>query len=774
MMNKTLDGAPSRITPTRRRAGLDRLGLRRSTFAAMFSGARGGGGGDDAAGPDAHLSDLFSRLHQSVEDHAHKRASKLCDEILKVSPGDADASRAKVVALVESARYADAVAFLEQMDDRGGLRASLAFEHAYALYRSHRLEEALAMVASSSADAPREHRAAQLEAQLLYRLGRASEAAGAYETLLSSNPSDGSDHDNTITTVANLVAALVASGREDDVADSLRSWNVGAKDSFELAFNVACGLISQKSFEEASQYLKLAKAQGEAALFDEGLNKEEIVEELLPVDCAAAFCDAALGRRNEAAFGYASVLGFSPSDEGDEFKTSSKKTPNADVVTLAVAATNLVALLGARDKRGAECARRAEKLCDGAGVLRAELSALGVNENTKRAVVHNRAVALVHGNRLVQARDMLPVVKTQCGAFAAAALAAAVATRERKPNEARDALASALASARAARDQNTSRDVLLTQAQLFASSGEYLECAKALREAMCDDETGDGFFGGAPAATATLAAVLDLAGDADAADAALDAMLAGSAAGGKSDGARKTSLVPPAATLRAADRALARGHALEAAAAYAAVADGTGAVAVDDETRGAALAGAARAAVSLGDLDAAERFASAASELTPVAGASRALDADALEEALPASVVARAAELEKKMAAKSSKRGAGDFGSSGRAGVNEPKKRARAKKTIVYPKGFDPKNPGPAPDPERWLPLRERASFKGKRKKQVTVRGAQGAANMSAEDRKKEFSGDKDAGEDKSAEKSVAEKIAAARGTGKKGKKGRR
>ena len=67
----------------------------------MFSGARSGGGGDDAAGPDAHLSDLFSRLHQSVEDRAHKRASKLCDEILKVSPGDVDASRAKVVALVE-------------------------------------------------------------------------------------------------------------------------------------------------------------------------------------------------------------------------------------------------------------------------------------------------------------------------------------------------------------------------------------------------------------------------------------------------------------------------------------------------------------------------------------------------------------------------------------------------------------------------------------------------------------------------------------------------
>jgi hypothetical protein len=64
-------------------------------------------------------------------------------------------------------------------------------------------------------------------------------------------------------------------------------------------------------------------------------------------------------------------LGFSPSpSEGDECKTSSKKTPNADVVTMAVAATNLAALVGARDKRGAECFRRAEKLCDGAGVLR--------------------------------------------------------------------------------------------------------------------------------------------------------------------------------------------------------------------------------------------------------------------------------------------------------------------------------------------------------------------------------------------------------------------
>ena len=721
----------------------------------MFSGARGGGGGDDAAGPDAHLSDLFSRLHQSVEDRAHKRASKLCDEILKVSPGDVDASRAKVVALVESARYADAVAFLERSDD-AELKASLAFEHAYALYRSHRLEEALAMVApprGSSPAAPREHRVAQLEAQLLYRLGRPAEAADAYERVLGSS----NDHHDgaAITTTANLVAALVASRRHADVAAALRRRDVSPKASFEIAFNVACGLIAQREFEDARAYLALAKAQGDAALRDEGLAPEEIAEEMLPAECAAALCAAALGERDEAVRGYLGVLGFTDDDDASGTNAGSTNvnvnSHSRDHATLAVAATNLAALLGARGARGAECLRRAEKLCDADGVLRADVSALGVCATTRDAVVHNRAVALVHGNRLAQARETLNAVKSRRGGVAAAAaLAAAVATRERKPRDARDALRAAERDARAGGDAVAVRDVLLTRAQLHASSGEYADAAAALREAMDADADA---LGGAPAAIATLAELLDLAGDARGADRVLDDMLAASTASGQ-------VTVPPAATLRAADRALARGHAAEAAAAYASVGDAGGA---DDETRAAALAGAARAAAALGDLSAAERFAVAASERSPVAGASRALDADALEEALPASVVARAAELERKMASAASlrARGARDF----------QKRKPRRKKAPLYPKGFDPQNPGPPPDEDRWLPLRERASYKGKRRKQVAVRGAQGAANMSADDRRREFSGEIAAEGDLSA----AAKVAAANaGKGKKGKKGRR
>eukprot|EP00438_Fugacium_kawagutii_P011764 Skav222938 [mRNA] locus=scaffold1489:475619:477866:- [translate_table: standard] len=59
--------------------------------------------------------------------------------------------------------------------------------------------------------------------------------------------------------------------------------------------------------------------------------------------------------------------------------------------------------------------------------------------------------------------------------------------------------------------------------------------------------------------------------------------------------------------------------------------------------------------------------------------------------------------------------------------VTKPKKKRKRK--IRYPKGFDPENPGPPPDPERWLPKRERTEFKKKMRKRDKhlLRGPQGA-----------------------------------------------
>ena len=48
--------------------------------------------------------------------------------------------------------------------------------------------------------------------------------------------------------------------------------------------------------------------------------------------------------------------------------------------------------------------------------------------------------------------------------------------------------------------------------------------------------------------------------------------------------------------------------------------------------------------------------------------------------------------------------------------MREKKKR---KRKIRLPKGFDPANPGPPPDPERWLPKWQRSDYKKKRNRRA-------------------------------------------------------
>ncbi|CAD7937713.1 unnamed protein product [Amoebophrya sp. A25] len=58
----------------------------------------------------------------------------------------------------------------------------------------------------------------------------------------------------------------------------------------------------------------------------------------------------------------------------------------------------------------------------------------------------------------------------------------------------------------------------------------------------------------------------------------------------------------------------------------------------------------------------------------------------------------------------------------------------KRKRKPRYPKGFDPANPGPAPDPERWLPKHQRSTFKNKKKRgNKLARGPQGAGAGAAD-----------------------------------------
>ena len=49
-------------------------------------------------------------------------------------------------------------------------------------------------------------------------------------------------------------------------------------------------------------------------------------------------------------------------------------------------------------------------------------------------------------------------------------------------------------------------------------------------------------------------------------------------------------------------------------------------------------------------------------------------------------------------------------------GEKQEKKKKKRKKKIRYPKNYDPKHPGPMPDPERWLPKMQKKKYRAKNK----------------------------------------------------------
>ena len=675
---------------------------------------------------DAQLEDLFTKLSQAVEQGLHKRALKCADDVLKISPGDADAIRCRVTALIELQRFADCAATIEKDVADDALRKDLAFERAYALYKCGKVDESLRILQTETSQDEREStRAMQLEAQLMYRAGRHDEAATIYEALFRDRADDVGESPNT---AVNLAAALVAAGRGSDLAAALKRLKMSPKDSFELAFNFACALLETGNLADAADYLTLAKNQGAETLMDEDLDEEAIADELVPIDAQRARVAEMLGRKEEAAEGYRAAMAIK----------------STDAATQAIAANNLAALVGPRGEGGANAMRQVQRFCDKDGKLNDALVGK-LTEAQRRVLVINRAKALLHSNHLDRCRDALVTLRKLPGAEGAreaAMLEAALFMRERKPEKAYKSLTDLIASG-ANGDVGAVRDARLALAQIHASAGDYAAAIVALK--------GVKELEGTAAGAATLVALHELAGDASGADAVLDGSGAVSAAGAE-------------VALRAAERKLTRGAHGEAKAIFESVMDDA---AADDDDKLAARAGVALAKALGGDVVGAEADAAALFERV-AAAAGGATDADSLEETLPASVLARAAELERRMRGKRGKRGEdGD-------GAHRPKTRKKRKKKVIYPKGFDPSNPGPAPDPERWLPLRERSTWKGKRKK-VNIRGAQGASSAKAIDQlgKTEFSGGDAKKVDAEAMREKVLSVAGAKGK-KKGGKGRR
>ncbi|XP_010044754.2 signal recognition particle subunit SRP72 [Eucalyptus grandis] len=602
--------------------------------------------------PPPPIEDLFASLNKHIQRSEYKQAVKVADQVLGIAPGDEDAIRCKVVALIKSDSIENALTTIQSAKN---LPIDFSFFKAYCLYRQNKLDEALDSIKSKERSTP----TMLLESQILYRQGKVDACADIYQKLQKSNMES---------LEVNAIASLVVAGRASEVQGILDAFRVKATSSFELAYNTACSLIDREKHLDAEQLLLSARRIGQETLLEENLDADEVEIELSPIAVQLAYVQQIFGRRQEAIEAYTGIITRNLSDES----------------SLAVAVNNLVALKG--PKEVSDGLRKIDRLKD-KDAQNFQLShtvELKLLRKQREAIYTNRVLLLLHANKMDQAREIVACLPDMFpNSVTPILLQAAVLVRENKAGKAEEILGQF-----AEKFPDKSKTVLLARAQVAAAAGHPLVAAESLSKIPDIQHM--------PATVATLVALKERAGDIDGAAAILNSAIQWWSNAMTEDN-KLSSIMPEAASFM-----LRHGRQQEAARLYEELVKSHGSV----EAMAGLITTVAR--VDIGKAEAYEK------KLKPLPGL-KGINVESLEKTSGA-----------KQDESSLRRGLAEAHEESKSKEKTKKKRKRKPR---YPKGFDPAHPGPPPDPERWLPKRERSSYRPKRKdkRAAQVRGSQGA-----------------------------------------------
>ncbi|XP_010556174.1 PREDICTED: signal recognition particle subunit SRP72 isoform X2 [Tarenaya hassleriana] len=602
--------------------------------------------------PPPAIEDLFTSLKRHIERSEYEHAVKVADQVLSIAPGDEDALRCKVVALIKDDKIDDALSVIQSSHK---IPIDFGFQKAYCLYRQNKLDDALSCLKKQEKDSA----TSLLEAQILYRLGKLDACVDIYQNLQKSKIE---------TLEINLVASLVSAGRPSEVQRALESMRIKATSSFELAYNTACSLIENNKYGDAEQLLLAARRIGQETLTDDNFADDDIEIELAPISVQLAYVQQILGQKQEAVDSYTDTINRNLADES----------------SLAVAVNNLVALKAPKDV--SDSLRKFDRLKENDSQNFQLSHALDVklSQKHKETIYANRVLLLLHANKMDQARELVAALP---GLFPESVLPvllqAAVFVRENKAAKAEELLGQY-----AEKFPEKSKVVLLARAQISASANRPLVAAESLSKIPEIQHM--------PATVATIVALKERAGDPNGAAAVFDSAIKWWSNAMTEDDNKLSVIMPEAASFK-----LRHGQEAEASLLYEEI--------VKTHKSIDSLVGLVTTLARV-DVNKAETYEK---QLKPLPGL-KAVDVDNLEKTSGAKPVEGTSSTREEIHEEVK---------------NKEKVKRKRKRKPRYPKGFDPANPGPPPDPERWLPKRERSSYRPKRKdkRSAQIRGAQGA-----------------------------------------------
>lgn len=466
----------------------------------------------------------------------------------------------------------------------------------------------------------------------------------------------------------NFVAGLISAGRASEVQKTLDLLRVKATSSFELAYNTACSLAEMNKYTEAEQLLLTARRIGQETLTDDNFAEDDIEIELAPIAVQLAYVQQLLGNTQEAFGAYTDII----------------KRNLADESSFAVAVNNLVALKGPKDVNDSLKKLDRIKEKDMQNFQLARVLDLRLSPKQREAIYANRVLLLLHANKMDQARELVAALPDMFpDSVMPLLLQAAVLVRENKAGKAEELLGQF-----AEKLPDKSKIILLARAQVAAAANHPFIAAESLAKIPDIQHM--------PATVATLVALKERAGDIDGAAAVLDSAIKWWLNAMTED--NKLSVIMQ----EAASFKLRHGREEDASHLFEELVKTHGSI--------EALVGLVTTSAHV-DVDKAESYEK---RLKPLPGLNG-VDVDSLEKTSGAKHVESASYFE--------------VNEAHGEGKNKDKAKKKRKRKPRYPKGFDPANPGPPPDPERWLPKRERSSYRPRRKdkRAAQVRGSQGA-----------------------------------------------
>ncbi|KAJ5093264.1 hypothetical protein N7456_009125 [Penicillium angulare] len=223
----------------------------------------------------------------SIDDH--EEVIQSCNEALAKSKSDINAQYIKAIALLKLDRYEEALRVLETGDS--ALKQQASLEYAYALYKCSRLEEALVAVTQSNGGRGAGH----LEAQVSYRAEHFRRAAEIYEKLSQDKESHRHEENDLSINSWATDAQLQWKGESEYVRHDRPSRE--DLESFETAYNAACLNIAKGAFAQGEVLLSRAKNICQTS---EELSSEDRAAELLPISVQHLYVLIKQGKTEQA------------------------------------------------------------------------------------------------------------------------------------------------------------------------------------------------------------------------------------------------------------------------------------------------------------------------------------------------------------------------------------------------------------------------------------------------------------------------------------------